>query len=216
MPSPSIVQFAEAEHAQVVAFGSNVHVGNLIVVIFVAQTVSGGPPPPPTAPTDNSGINTYVACPGASCNGGLTSMATFYCTNKASGSWTVSESGPWTGAYTGIYVFEVSGATAYDNGGGAFGTTTGNASTGNFATNHPNEIVVAATINQNTATNSGPGYTLLEITGDFADCLEYALVGAGTQDAQAVMDGSSQQWGIVAAAFYTPASASVVAIGANF
>jgi hypothetical protein len=65
---------------------------------------------------------------------------------------------------------------------------------------------IAATINQNSATNSGPGYTLLEITGDFADCLEYALVGAGTQDAQAVMDGSSQQWGIVAAAFYTPAS----------
>ncbi len=179
--------------------------GNMIVFVQLGDWIS---PTTPNAPSD--GVNTYHAC-GAST--GLDASnnysAMFYAPSIAGGSVTISTSWSGTSGYVALYAFEVSGVTAYDT--GAFATTnnastTANASCGPFNVNQANEIVIAATINGNSASAQGAGFTLIAITPGYADCLEYALPGAGSITPTAVMDGSSQTWQITAGGFYAPSS----------
>lgn len=182
-------------------FSSPVTAGNAIVVVAACQEATV------TFNSCSDGTNSYQTLAGASCfsatDGNGTAMQVYAAFNVVGGTaYTVSITTTGAQQYLAVYAFEVSGITAYDNGTGATGSSTGNASTGNFATSFSGEIVIAATINQSTSTGPGSGYTLIQLTSSFTDCLEYALVGAGTQNASATMDGSSQGWGIVAAAFY--------------
>jgi hypothetical protein len=205
MPTPSIVQYVQGDGSTIATFTSNVTAGNLILIIAANQgstgvTFTGG--------SDNSGSNVYSPCTGASCSGSDgsgTQMSAFYCANAVGGgTWSTTWSSTGTLAAFATYCFEISGVTAYDNGGGTTGTSA-TAATGNFSTSFSNEIIVAATINVGSANSPGSGYTLIVITSSFQDILMYGLFGGGTQNATANLNGS-QGWGIVAAAFYTPSA----------
>ena len=174
------------------------HSGNTIALVAANQGGAGI-----TFTTISDGHNTYNACAGANCNGNSTQMNMYYATGIVGGTLNISVS--WTGTANSLalYAFELSGATLYDSGSGNTAASSATASSGSFTTNHLNEIIVAATINVDSATSHGTGYTLIEITPGFADCLEYAIVNAGGQNATANLSGP-QEWGMVAGAFYSP------------
>lgn len=186
--------------------------GNMIVFVQLGEWIS---PTTPNAPSD--GVNTYHPCGASS---GLDASnnysAMFYAPSIAGGSVTISTSWSGTSGYIALYAFEVSGVTAYDT--GAFATTnnaytTANASCGPFNVNYANEIVIAATINSDNASTNGAGFTLIAITPSYADCLEYALPGAGSITPTAVMNGVSQTWQITAGGFYLPSGPSAPGAG---
>jgi len=209
---PSVVQHNDNEanygssSPQTVALNGTT-AGNLIVVIVANQ----GSPDPPGFQTPTDGVNTYHPCPNASGDDGVTNMEMYYAPNIAGGNVTISVSFTSSSAYIAIYAFELNGCDTYDNGAfGAAQSSTANATTPSFNLSYANEIIIAATINSNSATSQGPGYTLIEITSSFEDCLEYMIAGAGSETATAILSGSSQNWGIVAGAFYKATSTSVV------
>jgi hypothetical protein len=216
---PSLVQYAVSEPGsgvsspQTVSFSSTT-AGNLIVV--VAGDGTGV-----TLNVPSDGVNTYTACAGASTfSSGLgTQLVMYYAPSIAGGAVTISSSWTGTAGYYCVYAFELSGVNSYDNGAGNSQSTNGNASTGNFTTSYSNEIIIAATFNGSDAIGAVSPYTLIEITNNYNDALMYASpVAAGTQDAQATMDGVTQTWSIVAGAFYQssppPATTSGMVISA--
>jgi hypothetical protein len=194
---------AGATSPQTATFGSPNVLDNLICVIALYQENSAVTF---QTPTDTLG-NQYQLCANTTLSGQAGASPTggkmFFASNIAKGSNTVSVS--FTGAagpFIAIYAFELNGVNAFDNGAAALDNSN-LANTGAFQTNYNNEIIIAATINSNQGTSQGAGYTLIEITGTFADVLEYKIAPTttGTQDATANLN-ATQAWGIIAGAFY--------------
>lgn len=164
-------------------------------------------------PTDDA-LNSYAPCVGASASSGTLlsgfQMNSWWCVNKTSGTRTISV--PWTGSKSsvGAYVFEISGATAYDNGAGAAvpsPSSAGSASTGNFTALYQ-DIIICIDINDAGNGAAGAGYTFIEVTPDWGWTLEYGLFNAGT-NAGLVAFGFQPDSGIMAAAFGAPPTGGI-------
>ena len=200
---PAFVQYNQTEGiangpSQALAFGSNTGAGNLIVVVWANQgnSYSG------TVTFSDTQSHSYT--PAVSVVDNVTENTQMYmafsATPTTASACTVTATYP-TGISNGaLYIFEISGANAFDSGAATTGTSA-TASTGNFTTSHSSEIIIAATINYGSASSQGTGYTLIDLTPGFADILEYAIVSAGTQNATANLSGS-QGWGMIGGAFY--------------
>lgn len=203
---PSFVQYNQAEGipatSESLAFSSNTTPGNLIVAIWANQgnAYSGA------VTFSDSQSNMYHTVVSVVDNTTeLTQMYLAYAKSIVGGACTVTAMYPSGISNGALYIFEVNGANAFDNGVGAVGSST-TAATGNFTTTQ-SDIIIAATINYGSASSQGSRYTLIALTPGFADILEYAVVSAGTQNATANLSGS-QGWGIIAGGFYQSSSVS--------
>lgn len=184
--------------------------GNLLCIIGLAQGNVGTL----TFGTPSDGANTYHACTGTAYSGIVNTNendgAAFYAANIAGGSVTITV--PLTnvvsGVFVDLFVFEVSGATTYA--GGAFGVGSAtNAVTSPFTTTYPTIICCACATELGPGT-VGPGYTAINLnTSAFNWAYEYGVFAAGSQVGQVNGEGDgSHSWGIVAAAFGTPSTAT--------
>ena len=211
MSTPAFVQLAGllesiGPSSGVAVTVTGTHAGNLLAILCENQGSGGAIAF--TGVTDSQG-NTYKACAGATASGtpsgSQTQLAMFFTKNIPGGSFTLHPA--WTGAAGAMLfaVVEISGADAFDSGGGSTGVSA-TASTGAFST-HQSGLVVAGTINAGSGTGAGAGYTLIEVTPSFEAVLEYLpTVPFGSQTATAAL-GGSQAWGIVAGSFYRGPSA---------
>jgi hypothetical protein len=216
--APAFVQFAENEGIggppQFLSFSSNTTAGNAIVVVGANQ----GSIITFTTVSDNIG-STYVPCAGATVSdptvGGGTVLSMFVAFKIAGGSTQVELQ--WTGGQSSaaFYIFEISGVNAYDSGSGHTGNQPPDptCTSGSFTTRFPSEIVIAANIITSSSISQGPGYTLIDNTPGFGDILEYAVVGAETQAATAVVNDGG--YGMVAGAFYKAGPNDVIFFGTD-
>src|ERR1700722_19793594 len=165
---PSLVQFGIKENAvdplQVTL--TNTKKGNIIVVACGNQASAGV-----VFNTPTDGTNTYIPC----ANTALTSssdtgevIGMYYAINATGGSITTTASFTGTASLAGLYVFELNGCNAYDNGVATAATAPGTpinlVSSNPFTTSYGNEIIISLWASGSSQNAAGAGYTLIERT----------------------------------------------------
>jgi len=213
---PSIVQhvdyepgFGAAGPATATLHGTSA--GNSIVIIAFELSGSGfafGLP--------SDGTNTYSTCLSVALPGASGTCSVWLASNIAGGD--VTASSAYTGSPGGVffYMFEISGAVAFDGGNadGNFGPTPSDA--GTFTLTHTNGIVLSACENfaGGAHQSTSSGYTFLENTpgasGGAGSMLQYKNYSSapGSQSPTSAFDnGGSIVWMMCAAGFYGSAVA---------
>jgi hypothetical protein len=207
-PLPVPVQFALNEALSAgspitATFSNNVTEGNAIVVLCLSSVTTMTF----TGVTDSEG-NTYTPCTLAASAAGTAMFVAF----NAAGGTAAAVHATYTGTFgaAAVYAIEVRDVNAYDTG-SAGTSTSATAATGAFTlSKSQNEIVIAATINADSALDPGgneSSYFLIQTTSSFADVVEYLPGVTGSQNAQANLNGS-QLWSMIGGGFYYSANTS--------
>jgi hypothetical protein len=212
MGTPAVVQFALSEVSLSATLNGTV-AGNTIVVFCANQNGSAV-----TFNTPSDGVNTYVKATAASITGSDSNsvnsqISTYYCLSCVGGNITVSFTlASGTGSNDSIYVFEISGVTAYDTGGAALGNTA-NATCGPVTVHNANSITVVLCAHAVNTGTAGPGMTYIENTPGYNWSLEKGIFQATSVTPQVTNASDTfHTWCIVAPFFYAPAAAPVCTI----